>query len=128
MILNAVISFPLVYYFGMEGAAWGTVIVFWGYVIPYCMRVCSRLLEIRWFNLMPLKHIGLNMLAITLAGVAAIQLGSFVSLEGGLPSGTILGLFYLGILTLLFLIFFPAEMKVAFQSVLHRLQKSRKRG
>jgi O-antigen/teichoic acid export membrane protein len=128
LILNAVISFPLVYYFGMEGAAWGTVIVFWGYVIPYCMRVCSRLLEIRWFNLMPLKHIGLNMLAITLAGVAAIQLRSLVSVEGGLPSGMVLGFFYVGILALLFFIFFPAEMKASFQSVRGRLQKSRTRG
>ena len=77
---------------------------------------------------MPLKHIGLNMLAITLAGVAAIQLRTLVSVEGGLPSGMVLGFFYVGILALLFFIFFPAEMKASFQSVRGRLQKSRTRG
>ena len=43
LILNTVVSYPLVYYFGIEGAAWGPVLVFWLYVIPCCIRLCARL-------------------------------------------------------------------------------------
>ena len=72
LVLNTVLSYPLVYYFGIEGAAWGTVLVFWLYVIPYCIRFCARLLETGWTGLMPYRYVGMLLLAITVSGAAAL--------------------------------------------------------
>jgi len=71
LLLNIAVSYPLVAYLGFEGAAWGTVIVFWGYVFPYCLCHCSRLLETRWFKLMPYRQVGIILLFIVIAGVTA---------------------------------------------------------
>lgn len=75
-VLNIVVSYPLVSYLGFQGAAWGTVIVFWGYVFPYCLCHCSRLLETRWFKLMPYRQVGIILLLIAAAGavVAVVRM------------------------------------------------------
>ena len=85
LILNTVVSYPLVYYFGIEGAAWGTVLVFWLYVIPYCIRLCARLLETRWPGLMPYRYVGVLLLAVAGSGAASL----WVRHEAG-PNGAIL--------------------------------------
>ncbi len=62
--------------FGVAGAAWGTIIVFWGFVIPYCLVVCSRLVGCRWNRLLSVRYLGgVLLMALFAAGVSTgIQL------------------------------------------------------
>ncbi|QDV26128.1 Polysaccharide biosynthesis protein [Aureliella helgolandensis] len=64
LILNVLVSYPLIVAFGISGAAIGTLIVFWGYVIPHCMYYSARILKIPIRSVLPLNHL-LALLAIT---------------------------------------------------------------
>ena len=55
--LNTIITYFLVRKFGMAGAAWGTVAVVWLFVVPYCVLVCSKITNVRWYKLLPYRYI-----------------------------------------------------------------------
>ena len=127
LVLNTLVSYPLIYYFGIEGAAWGTVIVFWGYVIPYCIGYCSRLLDVRWFQLMPYRQVGLIILMMIVAGVVATGLQELLPLENPLlVAMTTTGMF-LGLLGPPFALLYRKDLKAYWETVRRRLQSSDKR-
>ncbi len=106
LVLNIVVSYPLVSHMGFQGAAWGTVIVFWGYVFPYCLCHCSRLLETRWFKLMPYQQVGIILLLIAAAGAFASLARAYLALSNaflvGAATATIMLILLLPPLALLF--------------------------
>ena len=68
LILNALVSYPLVKWYGINGAAYGTLAVFWIYVIPYCLGYVSKLTETELKRLLPYKRIAIVMM-LTIIGV-----------------------------------------------------------
>ncbi len=125
LILNTLVSYPLVYFFGIEGAAWGTVIVFWGYVIPYCMCLCSRLLGVHWGQLMPWRHIGVVLLAVVLGSCCALGVGRlFTGLEVMVAGGIAITV-YFAVVGLLCLYLVPDEVKSYARSMQRQISKLR---
>ena len=55
LLLNGVLSYFLIKYYGISGAAVGTIIVFWLYVVPYCVFYCSRLTGISMRQFIPYR-------------------------------------------------------------------------
>ena len=127
LILNTAVSYPMILFFGVEGAAWGTVIVFWIYVYPYCTVCGSRFLDTRWFGLMPYRHLGLVMLAIVLAGVAAMQARPLFSSFDALVAGFLIGGVYAIVLGPLLILFCRADVKEHGAALQRALRKLRRR-
>ncbi len=67
LLLNLLLSYPLILFFGINGAAIGTVLVFWLYVIPYCTKFVSRVLGVRLVHTFPLKVLSVIALSTILA-------------------------------------------------------------
>lgn len=57
LAINAALSIPIVYLFGSDGAAVGTVLTFWAFVIPYCIWYCSKIFETTAVRLLPIGRI-----------------------------------------------------------------------
>ncbi len=121
LVLNTLVSYPLIYYFGIEGAAWGTVIVFWGYVIPYCIGYCSRLLEVKWFQLMPYRQVGLMILMMIVAGVVATALQQLLPFENALVVAMTTTAMFLVFLGPPFFLLYRKDLKGYWDTVRHRL-------
>jgi O-antigen/teichoic acid export membrane protein len=127
LVLIVVVSYPMIRHFGMEGAAWGTVVVFWLYVIPFCIRYCSRLLDIRWVALMPYRYIGLILLAIAVAGLTALQLHRWFSFADPLWSGALTAAAYLAILMTILSFLCREELNAQWTALRSKIAKLRGR-
>lgn len=125
LVLNTIISYPLVKYFGFEGAAWGTVIVFWIYVIPYCVLYCSRLLEVSWLRLLPYRHIGLILLAIVISVLATSLLRAWVAPDALFLMVVMLSACFVAVVGPVLLLFCRSELEQYLHAVLRKVRGSR---
>jgi O-antigen/teichoic acid export membrane protein len=127
LLLNAAVSYPMIKYFGIEGAAWGTVVVFWLYVIPYCLAYCSRLLDTVWFRLMPFRHLGMILLAIVGAMLVASQMRPFLPAGHTLSVAVLVSAGYVVILMPALILLCRAELRQYWQMLLRVLPGNRGR-
>lgn len=127
LLLNAAVSYPMIKYFGVEGAAWGTVVVFWLYVIPYCLAYCSRLLDTVWFRLMPFRHLGMILLAIVGAMLVASQMRPFLPAGHTLSVAVLVSAGYVVILMPALILLCRSELRQYWQLLLRVLPGNRGR-
>jgi O-antigen/teichoic acid export membrane protein len=74
LVLNAIVSYLCILSFGFNGAAVGTVIVFWLYVIPFCIVSIAHILKVGFLDVLPFRKLG----AILSATVAAAAIGMLI--------------------------------------------------
>ena len=55
LLLNAIISYPMVLFFGAEAAAWTTVLITVGFTIPYCIYWVSKWMNVSFLKLLDYK-------------------------------------------------------------------------
>ena len=107
LTLNMLVSYPLIKKFGSSGAAIGTILVFWLYVIPYCLFYASRLSKTKLKHLLPFKKISLIIAVIVFAILVSTEVTTHFTLNVYASGFIKVGSY--GVLVCLGLLFFLRE-------------------
>ncbi|MDP6207097.1 MAG: hypothetical protein QGG01_02245, partial [Roseibacillus sp.] len=87
----------------------------------YCLGYCSRLLEVKWFQLMPYRQVGLMILMMIVAGVAATALQQLLPFENALVVAMTTTAMFLVFLGPPFFLLYRKDLKGYWDTVRHRL-------
>lgn len=122
LIINAIITYPFVIWFGANGAAWATVASFWLFVIPFSVSLCRKVAGVGFASVLPWGFLVRLMGLCLVAGAAAMLVAG---LPAGLPElvGLLLrGLVYGSVFLVGAKLFFPQDLH-SFWSLSRRFRR-----
>lgn len=111
LLLNTVITYLLVRKFGMAGAAWGTVAVVWLFVIPYCLIVCSRFVNSKWYALLPYRYIFSVAFVSGTVAVVAWLISNLFEITTPLVSALVKGSLYCSVTGIIMFVIFRDDFR-----------------
>lgn len=86
LAVNAVLCWVLVRQWGMIGGAWATLLMFFGWCVPFNLVAIGRGFGCGWWRVLPLRRLAAPAGAAVLAGGAAWGLARLTSPFGHLPA------------------------------------------
>ena len=109
LFLNAILTYFLILKLGMAGAAWGTVAVVWLFVVPYCIKYSSKIVNTKWYLLIPFRYVFSIGLVSGLTAAISWKLSLFVNSSEPITMALCKGGIYMALILLLMLTFFRKD-------------------